>query len=118
MARHALLLRVVSPPMNAEIVSAREDWREGHRRFVEAAAAPSRAEPLHAQLEVVTEELRRRIGGRYTLRELVTCYATSDPWARHAVSERAASAGWQRSLADVTDAAFHLASRTATDFVP
>jgi hypothetical protein len=104
--------------MHAAIVSAREDWREGHRRFVEAAAAPLRAEQLHAQLDVVSAELRQRIGGRYTLRELVGWYASSDRWARQAVAERAASAGWQRTLADVTDAAFHLASRSASDFAP
>jgi hypothetical protein len=103
--------------MDAEIVSAREGWRDGHGRFREAAAG-ARADELHAQLEVVSEELRRRIGGRYTLRELVTCYATSEKWAAQAVFERAASAGWPRTLADVTDAAFHIASRSASDFVP
>jgi len=103
--------------VHAEIVSAQEDWREGHRRFVESTAT-SRADALHAQLEVVSDELRRRLGGRYELRDLVAWYRSEDTWARHAVADRAATSGWQRDLAYVIDAAFHLAGRTATDYTP
>ena len=123
MAKQWLLLRrgrtlTSRAEMTAAIESARHDWDEGYRRFLVENLDPARAEVLHRQLEEVTDELRRRLGGRFTLTELETAYRTSDAWARVAVAERAASRGWERDLAAVTDAAFHLYSRGAVDFVP
>ena len=104
--------------MAAAIESAKRDWEDGYRRFLSDAQHPLRAEPLHRQLDEVTDELRRRLGGRFTLAELEVVYRASEVWARVAVSERAPVRGWERDLATVTDAAFHLYSRGAVDFVP
>ena len=46
------------------------------------------AERLSRQVEVVTDELRRRVGGTFTLAELATVYADAERWARAAVAER------------------------------
>lgn len=101
-----------------ELSSARRDWDDGYRRFLEEARDPAVAEVLHRQLEVVFEELRRRVGGRFSLAELAAAYDSSEAWARVAVSERAPARGWERGLAIVSDAAFHLYSRGAVDFKP
>jgi hypothetical protein len=70
------------------------------------------------QLEVVTDELRKRVGQTFTLEELATAYGRADDWARAAVEERAATPGWPRTLALVQDAAFHLYQRGAVDYKP
>jgi hypothetical protein len=104
--------------MSAAVESARRDWEDGYRRFNEQAGDPAQADVLHRQLDEVTDELRRRLGGHFTLLELEHAYRGSDRWARVAVAERAPSRGWERSLATVADAAFHLYSRGAVDFTP
>jgi hypothetical protein len=73
---------------------------------------------LAAQLEVVTGELRRRIGQTFTLEELVVIYDRAESWVRDVVSEHAATPGWPRTLALVEDAAFHLYQRGAVDYKP
>ena len=96
----------------------RREWEDGYRRFEAAAREPAAGERLRAQLEVATDELRKRIGQTFTLDELVAAYRRSDDWLRAAVSERAATPGWARNLALVQDAAFHLYQRGARDYAP
>jgi hypothetical protein len=102
--------------VSADVESARSEWEEAYRRLLEAARDPQRAEALHRQLEVVRDELRRRVGSAYTLRELAAEYRRADAWAREAVAERAPSRGWVASLSLVEGAAFHLHARGAVDF--
>ncbi len=104
--------------VGTSVESARGDWEQGYRRFLEDARNPSASEQLHRQLDVVGDELRRRVGGRFSLAELVAAYETSEAWARVAISELAPARGWERDLAVVSDAAFHLYSRGAVDFTP
>ena len=104
--------------MGTTVESARRDWEEGYRRFMSEAKDPLRADGLHRQLDEVTDELRRRLGGRFTLHELTVAYDASDAWARVAVGERAPVRGWERDLTMVGDAAFHLFRRGAVDFEP
>jgi hypothetical protein len=100
------------------IEALRREWEDGYRRFEAAAREPVTGERLRAQLEVVTDELRKRIGQTFTLDELADAYARADDWVRDAVSERAATPGWPRNLALVQDAAFHLYQRGAVDYGP
>lgn len=102
----------------AKLASARREWAEGSRRFVEKARDPARAETLHRQLDAVTEELRRRVGGTYTLAELAAVYEGSERWVLQVVEERAPSRGWARSATMAADAAFHAYSRGAQDYEP
>jgi len=73
---------------------------------------------LLAQLEVVTDELRKRVGQTFTLEELASAYARADDWVRAAVDERAPTPGWPRTLSLVQDAAFHMYQRGASDYAP
>ena len=100
------------------VESARRDWEEGYRRFLEEARSRAASESLHRQMDVVSDELRRRLGRRFSLAELAAAYDRSEAWARIAVSEHAPFRGWERDLAAVSDAAFHLYSRGAVDFSP
>ena len=105
--RVALLLDVV-----------RSEWEDGYRRFQDLSRDRLVADRLGLQLEVVTDELRKRIGQTFTLDQLAVVYQNADDWARAAVSERAATPGWPRTLAIVLDAAFHLYQRGAVDYTP
>lgn len=98
--------------------AVRREWEDGYRRFEAASRDPVLADRLSVQLEVVTGELRKRIGQTFTLEQLAAAYERADEWARDAVSEHAATPGWPRNLAAVEDAAFHLYQRGAVDYVP
>jgi hypothetical protein len=100
------------------IESVRQEWEDGYRRFEDEARDPARAERLHAQVEVVTEELRRRIGRNFTLDELAKAYEQAERWVRETVEERAPAPDWPRTLALVEDAAFYLYQRGAVDYTP
>ena len=100
------------------VSGARREWEEGNRRFLEEARDPARADVLHRQLEAVTEELRRRVGGTFTLAELAATYSGSERWVLPVVEERAPSKGWARTATLAADAAFHVYSRGAQDYVP
>ncbi len=103
---------------SAAVESARLDWEEGRRRFDAEASRSEQPEPLHRQVEVVADELRRRLGDHFTLAELTEAYLGSERWVRAVVDDRAPAPRSQPTLALVTDAAFQLASAHAIDFTP
>jgi hypothetical protein len=94
----------------------RREWEDGYRRFEDLSRDRVAGDRLRAQLDVVTDELRKRVGQTFTLEQLAQAYERADEWAREAVSERAATPGWPRTLATVQDAAFHLYQRGAVDY--
>jgi hypothetical protein len=102
----------------AEVESARREWEEGHRRLHERARGEAHPERLLAQVDVVAAELRRRVGGTFTLRELAEAYAGAEAWTRDVVAEQAPAPGWPRTLSLVEAAAFHLYARGAQDYRP
>lgn len=104
--------------MSVDLDSARRDWAEGHRVFVSAVDDPLQGQRLQRQVEVVVEELRRRMGSTFTQADLAGVYASAETWARHVVEERAGTPGWPRNLAVVVDTAFHLHARGAVDYAP
>jgi hypothetical protein len=97
---------------------ARQQWAEGNRRLESEASDPAAYERLQAQLEVATEELRKRVGETFTLAQLAETYDAADGWMREAIEERAGGPGWPRHLSIVQDAAFHRFARGATDYSP
>jgi hypothetical protein len=101
----------------AELESARLEWEHAYRDFAAVARDPVLEQRVHDQVNAVTTELRRRVGGTYTLRELADEYAIADRWARDVLAEHGAP-GWPRTLALVEGAAFHLYARGAVDYQP
>jgi hypothetical protein len=112
------LLRDTGPRVALVLDVVRREWEDGYRRFEELSRDRIAQDRLSMQLDVVTDELRKRIGQTFTLEELAEAYGGADGWARAAVSERAATPGWPRTLAIVQDAAFHLYQRGAVDYAP
>jgi len=105
--------------MGADVASARRDWEEAFRRLEdEEVRNPRRSEPLRLQLELIVDELGKRVGSHFTLEELAGEYARSDAWVRSVIGERAASPGWPRTLSVVEGAAFYVYSRGAQDYEP
>ncbi len=104
--------------MSTMLESARRDWEDGSRRFERACRDEVQASRLHEQFEIVSAELRRRVGSTFSLRQLAAAYEGADDWIRHAIEEAAPRPGWARTVAMVGDAAFHTYARGAVDYTP
>jgi hypothetical protein len=102
----------------SQVEVARFEWEEGARRLEAAREDRRRYRQLIEQLELVLDELRKRIGQTYTLAELVAAYGESDRWAREVLDERAAAPTWPRDLSVVLAAAFDAYQRGAIDYEP
>jgi hypothetical protein len=100
------------------VAAARREWEEGNRRFTEAARDPARTDTLHRQRDAVLDELRRRVGGIFTLAELAAAYPGAERWVREVIDDRAPSKGGARTMSLAGDAAFHQYSRSARDYQP
>jgi hypothetical protein len=98
--------------------TTRHEWEEGYRRLEGAANDRQRYAQLLAELELVLDQLRRRIGQTFTLDQLAASYAGADRWVQEALAEHAAAPGWPTRLTTVQDAAFHVYSRGAVDYRP
>lgn len=102
----------------SQIEVARQEWEEGSRRFEAAREDRRRYRQLLGLLDLVLGELRKRIGQRYTLEELVAVYRESERWAREVLEERAETPTWPRDLTIVLAAAFDAYQRGAVDYEP
>jgi hypothetical protein len=96
---------------------ARQQWEESYKRLTGTPGADLDARVLE-QIEAVTQELRRRIGGTFTLIDLAVAYDGSEQWTHTAISERFSRPGWVRSASAAADAAFYLFARGARDYRP
>ena len=103
--------------MSVSLLNARQEWEAGQRRLEALRSDRALQARLLANVELVTEELRRRLGASFTLAELAAAYGRAEDWARDILEERGA-AGWPVHLTVVLDAAFHLYARGAVDYTP
>jgi hypothetical protein len=103
--------------MSTSVELARQHWEDGHRRVRAHASEPDHSRLLD-EVEAVTEELRRRIGGTYTLAELAEVYRGAESWLHETVARREAGPGWPRRVGVAGDEAFHRYSRGAQDYSP
>jgi hypothetical protein len=103
--------------VDERVVVARQQWNDAFREIA-PGRPPAVDEHVVEQIEVVTEELRRRIGGSFTLAELADVYDGAERWALHAIASRSSGQTWVRTASTATDAAFHLYARGARDFQP
>jgi hypothetical protein len=104
--------------VTADVESARLEWEEARRRLDDALREPGQSAALAAQLDVLVRELRKRVGGAYTLGELGAEYRRAESWVRDLVGEQAPAPGWPRTLTMVEGAAFHVVSLGAVDYEP
>jgi alcohol dehydrogenase class IV len=104
--------------MASTLETTRREWEEGYRRLEDASGDPQRYRRLLAELELVLDELRRRVGQTFTLDELAAAYADADRWVQEALAEREPAPGWPARSTTVQDAAFHVYERGAVDYRP
>ena len=94
--------------------TAREQWEQGIRRLDEAY--PEQVPTLERVTRVIQNELRRRVGGRFTLEELADLYDEGTGWVTDLAVELAPEEPFAWDARIVGDAAFGRYQRAATDF--
>jgi hypothetical protein len=102
--------------VSASTESARQEWEQAYRSFADVTD-PVLEERLARQVEALAIELRRRIGGTFTIGELADEYVRADVWASGVLSEQG-TREWPRTLAVAEGVAFHLYARGAVDYEP
>jgi len=85
-------------------------WQDGERRLRDAE--PAERSHLDRVVDHVLEELRRRLGSRFGVGELVDLYYEGTDWAEDVAQRRFAGA----DASAVVDAAFWRYARGAADF--
>jgi hypothetical protein len=94
--------------------TAMHQWREGERRL--RAAAPEARPALERVTDRIVAELRRRLGGPFTIDELVHLYEEGTGWCTDVAYRAAPGAPWAWDARTVADAAFGRYVREATDY--
>jgi hypothetical protein len=91
-------------------------WEEGYRRLAEARSDPPRYRALGRIVIAVQDELRKRLGSKFSVAELASLYRAGTDWcldlAMGTMPED--TRGWDPTVA--ADAAFYLYMREASDF--
>jgi hypothetical protein len=90
-------------------------WQEGERMLRDAPR--DQQATLHAVVDSVVAELRRRLGGPFSSDELATLYtAEGTSWAADVAARTAPDAPWAWDPRIAADAAFSRYLREAVDF--
>ena len=96
------------------VENARLQWEDGYRRLREHAGDRPVYLDLVAQVDLLLDELNRRVGQTFTLEELAAAYREADRWLLEVVPPGAGAV----DVGLVQDAAFHLYARGAVDYTP
>jgi hypothetical protein len=96
------------------VENARLQWEEGYRRLNEHASDRPTYQRLLAQVDLLLDELNRRVGQTFTLAELAAAYDEADRWLLEVLPPGAGAV----QLGLVEDAAFHLYAHGAVDYTP
>jgi hypothetical protein len=92
-------------------------WQEGARRL--AAADPSERDALQRVIDAVVAELRRRLGGPFTRRELAALYEELGiDWCLEIAMRLAPNTPGAWDMTTVAGAAFARYAREARDYRP
>lgn len=98
----------------SDFQSASFQWREGERRVHEAL--PDERMAMDRVVERILAELRRRLGGPFTIDELVALYDEGTGWCTDIAYAVAPGAPWAWDARITADAAFSRYVREATDY--
>ena len=96
----------------------RHEWEDGARRIEATRDDVRRYHQLLELLDLIRDELRKRVGQTYTLAQLAAAYGEAEPWARELLDDRSTIPGWPRDLTTVLAAAFDAYQRGAVDYTP
>lgn len=101
-----------------DIDLARHQWQDGDRRVESTRQDRARYADRMAQVDILVNALRRRVGQVFTLEELADAYDGADEWARSVLDDADPNAPPVIEAGTVADAAFHLYARGAADYRP
>ena len=105
--------------LTVDVELARQQWRDGRRRLEETRRSDEdRFAGLAGQVDLVVAALRGRVGQTFTLGELADAYDGADDWVRDLLDDVREEGSPLPDTATVTDAAFHLFARGASDYRP
>lgn len=93
--------------------TAIQQWRQGERHLEDAE--PAQVPAFQRVEEAILAELRRRLGGAFTVDELVDLYEQGTGWCLDLAARVAPRAPWSWD-ARVADAAFARYVRGAVDY--
>ena len=96
----------------------KKTWADLRTAFEAARDDTRRYHQLLELLDLIVGELRKRVGGTYTLEELAGAYSEAEAWARELLDERSTLPGWPRDLTTVLAAAFDAYQLGAVDYAP
>lgn len=96
-----------------EAIAAVQSWQDGDRRL--RVADRAQRQTLERVCERVYEELRRRLGGSFTVDELVDLYKAGTVWCLQVAVNAAPGTPWAWD-SSVADAAFFRYLREARDY--
>ena len=94
--------------------NALAQWQDGLRRLQEAP--PEQRRMLERVTRAIEDELRRRLGGRFTTAELADLYDRGTDWCIDLAASVAPEDPYAWDVRTVADAAFGRYLRSATDF--
>lgn len=102
--------------LSPDVENAVFQWEEGYRRLQDARSEPALYRALARTVLAVQEELRKRLGSRFSVSELAALYREGTDWTLDfSLPARPDDlGGWDPSAA--ADAAFYLYMRQAADF--
>ena len=101
-------------PMTHELDTTIFEWEEGYGRLEAARSEPDRYRALGRVALAVEDQLRRRLGSTFSVRELVELYREGTDWCLDVGI--AASNGDVSGVSAACDAAFYLYMREAVDY--
>jgi hypothetical protein len=96
------------------VESALAQWQDGLRRLAEAPEDEQRM--LERVTAAIEAELRRRLGGRFTVQELADLYDQGTDWTTDLAAAIAPDAPYAWDVRTVGDAAFGRYLRQAVDY--
>ncbi len=94
--------------------NAIHQWRQGQRRLEQAP--PERRLLLERVVNTLVAELRRRLGGRFSVDELAQVYEHGTSWCLQLAMDTAPADPWAWDSGIVVDAAFGRYLREASDY--
>lgn len=102
----------------SSVAVTRHEWEDGTRRLERTQDDTRRYHQLLELLDLIVDELRKRVGQTYTLEELARAYVGAEAWARELLDDRSALPSWPRDLTTVLAAAFDAYQLGAVDYTP
>ena len=101
--------------MSYPVDNALFEWEEGHRRLQALSDSPRRYAWANRVIEVIRDDLRRRVGATFTVAELADVYGAGTGWVLEIANrmDPEGTISWDPQL--LAGAAFHLHLRGAKD---